>query len=225
PPLSFAQQRLWFLDQLDAGAAYTLTWAARLAGPLDTAALEASLDEVVRRHEALRTVFPAVDGHPTQLVQARLSVPLSRVDLRGRAEADRAKAASEWAADEAQRRFDLARGPLLRASLLELGEADHALVLTLHHIVTDGWSMEVLVGELAVLYEAFARGAPSPLPALPVQYADFAHWQRQWLQGEVLERQLAHWRRRLGGRLPVLELPVDRPRPPVRTYRGATHTL
>jgi amino acid adenylation domain-containing protein/non-ribosomal peptide synthase protein (TIGR01720 family) len=225
PALSFAQQRLWFLDQMDAGSAYTSSWAGRLAGPLDARALESSLDEVVRRHEALRTVFPAVDGRPSQRVQTELRIPLARVDLRGRAEVDRAKAASEWAIEEAQHRFDLALGPLLRASLLELGEDDHALVLTLHHIVTDGWSMEVLVGELAVLYEAFTRGAPSPLPELPVQYADFAHWQRSWLQGEVLEEQLSYWRRRLAGRLPVLELPTDRPRPPVRTYRGGTHTL
>ena len=224
-PLSFAQEGLWFLDQMGAGSAYNLSWAMRLTGPLDASALETSLGEIERRHEALRTIFLEVEGRPAQVVLPASPRVLTRVDLRATTEADRARVARQWAGEEADRPFDLTRGPLLRTSLLRLGEDDHALVFTVHHIVADGWSIEVLVSELAVLYEAFLGGAPSPLPELPIQYSDYARWQREWLQGEVLEEQLSYWRRRLGDGAPMLELPTDHPRPAVQTHRGASQSI
>jgi len=225
-PLSFAQQRLWFFDQLEPGSsAYNISTGFRLTGPLDVAALERSLNEIVRRHEALRTSFAVVDGQPVQVIAPAERFKLALVDLQKLPEAERETEARRLASEEAQGPFDLARGPLVRAGLLRLGEREHVLLLTMHHILSDGWSMGVLFRELSVLYEAFSNGDPSPLPELPVQYADFAVWQRQWLQGEVLEEQLSYWRERLGGAPPVLHLPTDRPRPAVQTYRGARKTL
>ncbi|HEY9422995.1 MAG TPA: amino acid adenylation domain-containing protein, partial [Thermoanaerobaculia bacterium] len=221
-PLSFAQQRLWLIDQLEPGsAAYNVPAAVRLEGDLDPAALEAALSEIVRRHEALRTTFErGPEGEPVQQVQSSFPVPLPVIDLRGLATF--AAESIRLAREEAGRPFHLAVGPVLRASLLLLGEREQVLLLTMHHIVSDGWSMGVLVRELVALYRAFASGETSPLPELPVQYADFAVWQRRWLTGEVLAAALSHWREYLAGARPTLELPTDRPRPAVQSFRGAT---
>nr|WP_301542280.1 non-ribosomal peptide synthetase [Pyxidicoccus fallax] len=220
-PLSFAQQRLWFLDQLQPGAAtYNIPVALRLEGPLDTAALERAFTEVVRRHESLRTTFADEGGAPIQVIHAPAPLPLPLVDLS--AHEDGESEALRLARQETTRPFDLAAGPLLRARLLKLGDTRHVLLLTMHHIVSDGWSMGVLVREMAALYEAFRAGQPSPLPELPLQYADVAVWQREWLRGEVLEAQLAWWRKHLEGAPHALELPTDLPRPSVQTFRGAS---
>jgi amino acid adenylation domain-containing protein len=220
-PVSFAQQRLWFLDQLEPESAfYNVPAAVRLSGELNIAALQQTLTEVVRRHESLRTSFVLVDGEPVQVISEAAVVALAVTDLSEEAEEAREARARRLAAEEAQRPFDLSRGPLLRSQLLRLSETEHVVLFTMHHIVSDGWSMGVLVREIAALYEAFSQGAPSPLPELPVQYADYAYWQRNWLQGEVMEKHLLYWRRRLGGTLPVLKLPTDRARPPVLTFRG-----
>ncbi len=225
-PLSFAQQRLWFLDQLAPGNLfYNIPMAVRLTGELDVAALERTLNEVVCRHEALRTTFVTVDERPVQVIAPELILPLPVDDLTHLPENEREAAAQRLATEEAQQPFDLAQGPLLRARLLRLGEEEHIVVLTVHHIVSDGWSLGVLVQEVATLYAAFKAKEPSPLPELPIQYADFAHWQREWLQGEILEAQLAYWRQQLGGSAPILELPTDRPRPAMQTYQGATQTF
>jgi amino acid adenylation domain-containing protein len=221
-PLSYAQQRLWFLNQLmPESTAYHLPIALRLRGPLNVAALEQSLNGVIRRHEAMRTVFAVTGGEPEQIINPFQYAPLSLVDLSSLPERERAARVARLAVEEAGRIFDLQRGPLTRIRLLRLGEGEHVLLLTMHHIVSDGWSMEVLTREALSLYSAFSAGLPSPLEELPVQYADYAAWQRRWLDGEVLERQLSYWRDRLD-RAPALELPTDHHRPPVQGFRGAT---
>ena len=225
-PLSFAQRRLWFIDQLmPEDAAYNIPAAVRLKGPLNVVALERSLNEIVKRHEALRTTFAVVDGAPVQIIAPSLTVAPSLVDLGKLSENERELEVRRLAAEEAGRPFDLVRGPLLRLTLLRLGEEEHVGLLVMHHIVFDGWSTGILIREMAVLYEAFSSGRSSPLAPLPIQYADFAHWQRQWLQGEILETQLAYWRRQLAGASPLLELPTDHPRPPIQTFRGAHQSL
>jgi amino acid adenylation domain-containing protein len=210
-PLSFAQQRLWFLHQLDPeSAAYHIAGAVVLTGDLEPGVLEASLREILRRHEALRTSFPSVAGEPVQVIAPeRLCLP--RVDLAGLPESRRGSEARSLAEHEARRPFDLARGPLVRLLLLRLGARDHRLVVVLHHIISDGASLEVFLRELGVLYAAFAAGLPSPLPELPVQYTDFAVWQRRALTPETLAEQLGWWAQRLSG-VPVVELASDRPR-------------
>jgi amino acid adenylation domain-containing protein len=221
-PVSYAQQRLWLLDRLEPGnVAYNLPGAVRMTGELDVAALERTISEIIRRHEVLRTTFTSVDGEPVQVIGEPTPVALRVIDLQDLLEDERETEAHRLAAEEALRPFDLSRGPLLRTTLLTLSAQEHVVLLTMHHIVSDGWSMGVLIREVALLYEAYARGAESPLAELPVQYADFAGWQRGWLQGEVLERQLSYWRSQLKGAPAVLELPIDRPRPPVQTFRGA----
>ncbi|HEX8321936.1 amino acid adenylation domain-containing protein, partial [Longimicrobium sp.] len=218
-PLSFAQERLWFLDHLEPGSTtYTIPAAWRLGGALDEAALERALGEVVRRHEALRTVFAEVDGSPVQVIAPFGGFALPVEDLSGMDEA----ALRRRAGEEARRAFDLAAGPLFRAVLLRLGEEDHGLLVSMHHIVSDGWSMGVFFRELSALYAAYRAGGESPLPEPAVQYADYAMWQREQLEGEVLDRQLAYWKERLAGAPELLELPTDHPRPPVQTYRGAS---
>jgi amino acid adenylation domain-containing protein len=225
-PLSFAQQRLWFLAQLEPeSAAYNIPAAYRLRGPLNVTALEQSLSDIVRRHESLRTTFYAVDGHPAQVVAPHRPLALPMVDLRGVPAGEQEARARQLATEHAQRPFDLAQGPLFRATLARLTEEDHVLLLNTHHIVSDGWSTGVLISELVALYKAFATGTPSLLPELALQYADYAVWQREWLQGEVLEAQLAYWRQQLRGSLPVLDLPTDRPRPAIQTYQGARQSL
>ncbi|HEY0022711.1 MAG TPA: amino acid adenylation domain-containing protein [Longimicrobium sp.] len=222
-PLSFAQERLWFIDRLEPGSAtYNIPMAWHLGGVLDEAALERSLGEIVRRHEVLRTVFAEVDGSPVQVVAPFLGFTLPVEDLSGLGEADRGEAVRRRAAEEARRPFDLAAGPLFRAALLRVNDEEHVLLLSMHHIVSDGWSSGVLSREFSVLYEAYREGRESPLPELPVQYADYAVWQREQLAGEVLDRQLAYWRERLAGAPELLELPTDRPRPPVQTFQGAS---
>jgi amino acid adenylation domain-containing protein len=222
--LSFAQERLWFLDQLRPGdISYNLPFALRLRGALDVGALERSLGEIVRRHDALRTVFREQGGTPRQVVAPFGGFRLTRKDLSPLpAHAREAEVQRELVAEATARPFDLSTGPLFRVSLLRLGAQEHVLILSQHHIVSDGWSMGVLYRELSALYEAYREGRESPLPELGVQYADYAVWQREQVEGEVLERQLAYWRERLAGAPELLELPTDRPRPPVQTYRGAT---
>jgi amino acid adenylation domain-containing protein/non-ribosomal peptide synthase protein (TIGR01720 family) len=223
PPLSFAQQRLWFLDQLEPGdPSYNVAAAARIAGPLDADLLERSLQAVIARHESLRTTFPAVDGQPRQWIQPVLDWRLARVDLSGLPEPQRPERARQLGIEEAQRPFDLSTGPLIRGTLVRLGPDEHVLLLTLHHIVCDGWSMVVLRSETAVFYEAFRRGQNPSLPPPAIQYADYAIWQREQLSGPVLAAQLDYWKSRLGGETPVLELPADRPRPAVASHRGDT---
>jgi amino acid adenylation domain-containing protein len=221
-PLSFAQQRLWFLDQLQPHSpVYNVPAAVRLAGPLDLAALKRSISAIVRRHEALRTTFAILDGRPVQVIAAALALPLPLVDLGALAAPARPAAAQQLATREAQHAFDLAHGPLIRVTLLRLGPTEHVALLTLHHIVADGWSMGVLIGEFGALYAAFRQGAPTPLPELPIQYADYTLWQRQWLHGALLERQLSYWTDHLAA-LPTLHLPTDRPRPARQTFHGTT---
>ena len=218
-PLSFAQQRLWFLGQLEPESpAYNQTGGLRIRGPLDVAAAGHTLSEIVRRHEVLRTTFPAEAGRPVQRIGPASALALPVEDLSALPAAE--ERAREGFRAEARRPFDLARETPLRARLLRLGPGDHVLLLTTHHIASDAWSMAVLEREVTALYDAFAAGRPSPLPELPVQYADFAGWQREWLRGEVLERQLAYWREQLAGAPPVLPLLADRPRPPVASPRG-----
>jgi len=220
--LSLGQERLWFLDQLEPNSAvYNISRALRLRGALDAPVLQRSLGEVLRRHEPLRTRFEAVEGRPAPVIQAAASLEMPLVDLRGLAKPEREEEARRLCAEEAQRPFDLTKDLLLRAKLLRLGAADHILVLTMHHIASDGWSVGLLVRELSTLYEAFVEGKPSPLSELPVQYVDFAVWQREWLQGEALEKQLDYWRKQLEGAPALLELPTDHPRPAVQSYRGA----
>ena len=224
-PVSFAQQRLWFLEQLAPGNPfYNVPTAVRLTGLLNLAALEQTFNEIVRRHEALRTTFRMLDGQPVQAIAPKLTLPLPVVDLQ-LSVIEREAAVERLTTKELQQSFDLAQGPLLRVQLLQLDSSEHILLLTLHHIVADGWSIGVLLRELGTLYTAFATGQPSPLTELPIQYADFAHWQRQWLQGEVLATQLAYWQQQLDGCAPSLALPTDRPRPTRPTFRGARQSL
>ena len=224
-PLSYAQQRLWFLDQLEPhSSAYNIPGALHLTGRLNIVALEQSLNEVVRRHEALRTTFTLFDEQPVQVITDAQPLKLEIEDLRGLAELEREDFASRLATEEARRPFDLQRGPLLRARLLRLDEEEHVLLCTMHHISSDGWSLAIFVREVAALYEAYCRGASSPLPELLIQYADYAVWQREWLQGEVLEEQLAYWREQLTDAA-ALELPTDRPRPAVLTSHGTMRSF
>jgi amino acid adenylation domain-containing protein len=222
-PLSFGQERLWFIDRLRPGnASYNSAAALRQGGALDAPALERALAEVVRRHEVLRTTFPEVEGAPVQVVAPFTGFTLPVEDLSGLDPAEREAVASRRAGEEASRPFDLAAGPLVRATLLRLGPEGHVLLLCTHHVVTDGWSMGVLFRELGVLYEAYRDGRESPLAELPVQYADYAVWERARLDGRALERELEYWKARLGGAPALLELPTDRPRPAVASRSGAS---
>src|SRR5215210_4539118 len=224
-PLSFSQQRMWLLDQLEPGSpTYHISHALRLSGILEVEALERSLKEIVSRHEALRTTFAAVDGEPVQMISPAMDTKLPVEDLSGVPQAEREAEAKRLALEEKRRPFDLEHGPLFRARLLWLGEEEYVLLISMHHIVSDGWSMGVFWRELGALYGAFSRGGPSPLPKLPIQYADYALWQRQWLRGEALDEQLGYWKEQLA-ELPVLELPTDHPRPAVQTHRGARQEL
>ncbi len=225
-PLSFPQQRLWLIDQVEPGSpAYNLPGPLRVRGPLDAAALERALAEIVSRHESLRTRFGLVDGEPAQLVDPPRRLALPVADLAALPGPAREAEARRLSAAEARTPFDLERGPLFRARLLRLAPGEHLLLLTLHHIVSDGWSSRVLLRELSVLYRAFAAGAPSPLPELPIQYGDYAVWQREELAGEALDEQVAFWRAELEGAPPATELPVDRPHPPTRGGRSGRHLL
>ncbi|MGQ4807000.1 D-alanine--D-alanyl carrier protein ligase [Candidatus Entotheonellaceae bacterium PAL068K] len=245
-PLSFAQQRLWFLDQLiGPSAAYNIPAGIHISGQLEIPLLERAFNEIVRRHEILRTTFPAVDGQPVQAIAPTLTLPLRFVDLQHVSKPQQDAVVNRLAAQEARQLFDLARGPLFRYTLLRLAavpqpcttaheeppthptrqpaghaahNTEHILLVNMHHIISDGWSIGVLTRELTTLYTAFSMGQPSPLPELSIQYADFAQWQRQWLSGEVLQRQLHYWRQQLHGAPTLLELPTDHPRPAVQSF-------
>ncbi|MEH2007058.1 condensation domain-containing protein [Nostoc sp.] len=216
-PLCLAQERLWFLDQLEPGNPfYNVPIAVHLTGELNTAILEQSLNEVVGRHEPLRTSFSAVEGRPIQAIAPTLKITLPVVDLPG----VNIESALGITTELAQQPFDLSQAPLLRAKLLRLTQQEHMLLLVMHHIISDGWSIGILIRELAEIYEAFSDGLPSSLSKLPIQYADFAYWQKQWLQKEILESQVNYWKQQLSGNLAVLQLPTDRPRPAIQTYTG-----
>ncbi|MFS8071575.1 MAG: condensation domain-containing protein, partial [Byssovorax sp.] len=219
--LSFSQERLWFLDQLEPGSSYVVPGSARIEGALDAAAIERALREIVRRHEVLRTTFTAIEGRPVQVIHDDLPLAWSTLDLAALPPAEREAAMRREVIGESRRPFDLAVGPMLRARLLRLADADHVLLFPMHHIASDGWSNGIFLREIGALYGAFVAGRPSPLAELPIQYADYAQWQRAWLTGEALDRQIAYWKEHLAGAPRALDLPTDRPRPPVQTHRGA----
>ncbi|MCT7997189.1 amino acid adenylation domain-containing protein [Laspinema olomoucense] len=220
---SFSQARLWFLDRLEPNSSfYNLPYAIRLTGVLHIPTLEQSLTEIVRRHEVIRTTFKEVAGEPMQMIHPPQPVPLPRIDLRQVPPSERKGEALRLATREAQTPFNLTTGPLLRSTLLQLEDTESIVLFTFHHIVSDGWSTGVIIRELAALYQAFSQGKPSPLPELPIQYADFAVWQRGYLQSEVLDAQLSYWKQHLKNAPTALDLPGDRPRVAVQTYQGAT---
>src|SRR6185295_2862050 len=216
----------WFIDQLEPGSPlYNIPLALRVGGPLDSRLLALALEEIERRHEALRTVFALRDGEPMQVIQPAAPIVIPWVDLSGLPARRREPEALTLAGRDALRPFDLGKGPLLRKVLLRVTEEDHVAAMTVHHIVSDGWSIGVLIREVMALYAALALGRPSPLPELPVQYRDFALWQTSWLHGEVLEGEISYWRERLDGLPPLLELPTDRPRPAVQSFLGAVRPI
>lgn len=222
---SFAQQRLWFLNFLAPGNPfYNVSAAIRLRGQLNITVLEQTFNEIVRRHEVLRTTFEMTQGQLNQVIveDATISVPV--VDLRSLPASEREERARQQAKARSQLPFDLGADMMLRVSVFQLDADDRILLLNLHHISADGWSIGILLREISILYTAFNAGKPSPLPLLPIGYADFAHWQREWLQGQVLESQMSYWRQQLAN-LAVLNLPTDRTRPNVQSYRGATYNL
>ncbi len=222
-PLSFAQQRIWFMDQLERGnTVFNMLVGFRLQGSLKVEALEQALNEIVRRHEVLRTVFIDAGGEPLQSIDPIRQTALRTFDLTGLSGSEHDTETQRLAIEETERPFDLAHGPLLRASLLHLNEQEHVLLAATHHIVSDGWSLGIFVRELCALYEAFSKDQPSPLETPPIQYVDYAYWQSQSLQGAVLDQELAYWKQRLAGAPPLLELPFARPRPAVRTH-GCAH--
>jgi hypothetical protein len=224
-PLSFAQQRLWFLNQLEPdNSAYNQPKAIRLSGILSIGTLKRALEALVGRHEVFRTTFSLVEGEPVQMVSEDSSLDFPIVDLTGLPGNKQGPELERVMTGITERLFDLSRDRMLRAALIRLQPAEHVLLLVTHHIASDGWSSGILFRELTTLYEAFSRNQTSPLADLPVQYADFALWQRQWLQGEVLETQLSYWKKQLS-RTPILELPTDRPRFAVQTFRGARQSF
>jgi amino acid adenylation domain-containing protein len=221
-PLSFAQQRLWFLQQMNPQSpAYNMPVASRLLGRLDVKALEQALNEIVQRHEVLRTTFQMIDAEPMQVISPHAALTLPLVDLTRLPETAREAEAHRRAVEHVRQPFDLVNGPLVRAGLLRMNDEDHVLLLTMHHIISDGWSISVLVNELGALYNSFSTGTTSTLPGLSIQYADYAQWQRSWLTGEVFEAQLDYWKKRLEGAPPVLAVPTDRPRPSIQSFRGS----
>ena len=219
-PTSFAQERLWFLDQLEPGqASYNVPSAVSIVGSLNVPALGQALSDVVRRHEVLRTTLVSERGIPCQVIAASLELPLELEDLSSLPEEERRRRAVDRMREEIQRPFDLARGPLVRACLLRMGEQEHIALVIMHHTISDGWSIGILIREISVLYESFLKGESSPLPELPIQYADYAVWQRSWLRGAILDAQIGYWTKQLAG-LPDLELPADRPRRLVASRSG-----
>ncbi len=226
PQPSFAQERLWFLDQLmPASPVFNVPIAVRLSTPIDLRALQRSLQEIGRRHEVFRTTFMTVEGKPEPVVSADPDLQLAVIDLTTLREPEREMEARRLIKAEALRPFDLTRGPLIRTGLIRLNGQESIFLLTMHHIISDGWSIVLFFQELSALHRAFTSGDPSPLAELAIQFADYAAWQREWLRGEVLERQLSYWKNQLSGELPVLELPTDRPRPATQTYPGARAVL
>jgi amino acid adenylation domain-containing protein len=226
PRLSFAQERLWFLDQLmPASPVFNVPIAVRLSTPVDLSALQLSLKEIARRHEVFRTTFITTDGKPEPVISADLDLQLAVVDLTTLRESERETEARRLIKEEALRPFDLARGPLIRTGFIQLSNQESIFLLTMHHIISDGWSIVLFFQELSALHRAFSSVGASPLAELSIQYADYAAWQREWLRGEILDRQLAYWKNQLDGELPVLELPTDRPRPAMQSYSGARASL
>jgi aspartate racemase len=222
--LSFGQMRVWLLDQLEpGGTSYTIPALFRLNGDLNASVLEQSLNEIIRRHEPLRTYFVSVDGVPVQKIAPLQQFKIPVVDLQRLSETSRRSELSRLASLDAAQPFDLTHAPLMRATLVKLGQNEHVFLFNVHHIAFDGWSVGVFIREMSVIYKAFLKGEPSPLPELSIQYVDFAAWQRAWMQGDVFRVQLDYWKTRLGGFLPVLELPFDRPRPAVQTYNGGNY--
>ncbi len=213
-PLTFAQHRLWLLSQMALGSpAYNMCLAVRLAGPLATDVLRRCLDEVVRRHSVLRTTFAVVDGNPIAVIAPELRLDLALLDLRLLPTGDRRRELERLVVDERQRPFDLARGPLVRAAVIQVDEQDYAVLITMHHIVSDGWSMEIVIREIGAAYGAYVSGRAPALPELPIQYADFACWQQRRLQGDATQAQLAYWQQQLSGLPPLQTLPFEQPQP------------
>jgi non-ribosomal peptide synthetase component F len=225
-PASFAQDRLWFLDQLEPGtAAYNLVRAFRINGPLNVNALTSAIGAVIERHESLRTIFESVDGEARQVVLSDVDVQVPILNLADLPESEREREALRIASEEGKRPFDLTRGPLLRTVLLQVSRDQYILVLAMHHIITDGWSISILFRELAHCYEAYASGREPELPELPIQYAEYAQWQREYIAGEVLAKQVQYWKNKLAGAQTILDLPTDRPRPTTHSWHGATEEL
>ena len=224
-PCSFAQRRLWFLDRLTPHSSfYNIPAALRMDTEVDPDVLKGAVNRLARRHESLRTTFGAPHGEPIQFIAPEPDFSVAVTLVQGASEAEREREAVRLAALEAQRPFDLEKGPLLRVGLLRLDHRDHVLLVTLHHIISDGWSMEIFFRELVTFYAAEIQGKPADLPELPIQYADYAVWEQERLSGERLERQTQYWKQQLAG-LPLLDLPTDRPRPAVATYRGSRETF
>lgn len=224
--LSYAQQRLWVVDQLEPGvSSYNISGAYRLKGSLNVAALEGTLYEITLRHEILRTTFTKIQNQPAQVVHPQREQSLPVVDLSELPEPERRAEARRITIEQAAYPFDLESGPLLRTILLRLDTCKHELLMTIHHIISDGWSMGILIKETAILYEAFCGGLPSPLRELPIQYVDFLQWHKHWLQDKEIEYLLAYWKRQLGGKLQSLELPTDKPRSAVQSYEGAHYHM
>src|SRR6185312_5352620 len=220
-PLSLEQEHLWFLDQLEPNSfAYNLSSSYRLVGALNLAALEQCFNEVIRRHEALRTTFVSTDGRPRQVIAPSLTLKIPTIDFTSIAETERPANLQRLITTYSQTPFDLSAGPMIRATLFKLSDTEHRLLMSLHHIVTDRWSFSLLWRELMILYDVFSKGLPSPLPELPIQFPDFALWQREWLEGEALEKRLSYWRKQLAGAAFILDVPTDRPRPVNQTFIG-----
>ena len=224
-PLSFSQQRLWFIDQLEKNAAYNISISTRLHGILKLDVLERAFVEIIGRHEVLRTSFQVVDGEAVQIISDNTDFSLSVIDWRELPKAEQEEKVRELGISEGQHIFDLSQNPLLRVRLIKLTEQEHILVFVIHHIIFDEWSFGILIQELATLYDAFSSGKRSPLPDLSIQYADFAYWQRQYLQGDLFTEQLAYWQQQLAGVPTVLALPTDKPRPQTQSFQGATTTF
>ena len=225
-PLSFAQEQLWFLDHLTPGSpVYNMNDVVDFRGEYNAGAMRRALQELVRRHEILRTEFSHSGGQPAQIILPEMDLPLVELDLGSLTGLEREREWTRVVREQGRKPFELSRAPLLRATLVHLSSHQHRLLLTTHHILADEWSMEVVHQELKRLYEAFSAGRPSPLPDLPIQFADFACWQREWLKGEVLESQTSYWKKELAGAPSILELPTDKPRPATQSFRGATETF
>jgi hypothetical protein len=221
-PLSFSQQRLWFIDQLYHGSSfYNIPIAFHIKGQLNITAIQQSLNEILNRHEVWRTTFTLVNGEPVQEIAPRLTCDIPIINLEHLSGKDWESEVKQVAAEQAKKTFNLAKGLLFKVTLLRLSEEEHVFILTMHHIITDGWSCDVFLRELSTLYAAFSTNQPSPLPELPIQYADFAIWQRDRIQGEFLAKQLNYWKQQLKGELLILQLATDRPRSAVPTFAGA----
>lgn len=225
-PLSFSQERLWFLDRLLPNSSlYTMAGATRMSGPLDEQVVIQSFNAIIRRHAVLRTTFKAVDGQPVAVIAPEMQLTPQQIDLRSIPLDEREAVARRLMQAEVRQPFDLARGPLIRLMLVRLADEEYIGLLSMHHIVADGWSTKVLFQEFVALYQAQVTGMSDPLPALPIQYADYAAWQRERLQGTLLETQLDYWKQQFGNDVPVLDLPTDYPRPAAPTFQGARQPI